>query len=56
MVGAAVDVAPSRLSDVSSNPSVIDHTLSGGACWNDISIQTIQRSLPFGGVGHSGCE
>lgn len=36
--------------------AVLDRTLSGGACWNDISIQTVQRGLPFGGVGESGCE
>jgi aldehyde dehydrogenase (NAD+) len=35
---------------------VIERTLSGGACWNDVSIQTVQRGLPFGGVGESGCE
>ncbi|KAH8089211.1 Aldehyde/histidinol dehydrogenase [Filobasidium floriforme] len=33
---------------------VIERTLSGGACWNDVSIQTVQRGLPFGGVGESG--
>ena len=35
---------------------VLDRTLSGGACWNDCSIQTMQRGVPFGGVGESGCE
>ncbi|GHJ84787.1 hypothetical protein NliqN6_1189 [Naganishia liquefaciens] len=33
---------------------VLDRTLSGGACWNDCSIQTMQRGVPFGGVGESG--
>ncbi|KAJ9104421.1 hypothetical protein QFC21_001916 [Naganishia friedmannii] len=33
---------------------VLDRTLSGGACWNDCSIQTMQRGIPFGGVGESG--
>jgi mannose/fructose/N-acetylgalactosamine-specific phosphotransferase system component IID len=36
--------------------AVMERTLSGGACWNDVSIQTVQRGLPFGGVGESGCE
>lgn len=35
---------------------VLDRTLSGGACWNDCSIQTMQRGVPFGGVGESGCK
>ncbi len=35
---------------------VVNRTLSGGTCWNDCAMQTIVRSLPFGGVGESGCE
>lgn len=33
---------------------VLDRTLSGGSCFNDVSIQTIQVGIPFGGVGQSG--
>lgn len=33
---------------------VLERTLSGGSCFNDISIQTIQVGIPFGGVGQSG--
>ena len=51
----ALNVSRSLMSP-SLSDTVIERTLSGGACWNDVSIQTVQRGLPFGGVGESGCQ
>ena len=33
---------------------VLRHTLSGGACVNDVIMHIVNHSVPFGGVGNSG--
>lgn len=38
----------------SETRAVLDSTVSGGACVNDVLLHVAQESLPFGGVGASG--
>lgn len=33
---------------------VLRHTISGGACVNDVIMHIVNHDVPFGGVGHSG--
>ncbi len=33
---------------------VLDETVSGGVCFNDVMFQFAQENLPFGGIGDSG--
>ncbi len=40
--------------DQSVESSVLNRTLSGGVCINDVMIHVAQHDLPFGGVGESG--
>jgi acyl-CoA reductase-like NAD-dependent aldehyde dehydrogenase len=49
---------PLALYYFSENPRdvqiVLERTVSGGACINDVMLQFAENNLPFGGVGDSG--
>ncbi len=40
--------------DQSTQRQLLDHTISGGACINDVMVHASIEDLPFGGVGSSG--
>ena len=41
-------------SDQQEGRDVLDKTVSGGACINDVIMHVMQEDLPFGGVGPAG--
>jgi aldehyde dehydrogenase (NAD+) len=41
-------------SDESATRRLLDHTLSGDVCVNDVIVHFMSPHLPFGGAGHSG--
>ena len=40
--------------DSATQRQLLDHTISGGACINDVLVHASIEDLPFGGVGPSG--
>jgi coniferyl-aldehyde dehydrogenase len=40
--------------DEATQRHLLDHTVSGGACINDVMVHASIEDLPFGGVGSSG--